>query len=261
MIKYCEIKNKIIGSGRPKICVPLVGATDEELLEQADKVLEEAGTEGVIDMVEFRGDFYEGLNDKERLSVILDRLRDKLGDIILLFTIRSECEGGGTLAFNAPSICEINAFVIKNKLADMVDVELFSGDKAVAELVGLAKENDVKIIMSNHDFKTTPDADIIVNRLRKMQDLGADIAKIAVMPENKIHVLKLLEATAAMSAEYAHIPIVVISMGKEGAISRMSGELFGSAVTFAVLGKASAPGQIPVRELADIMKAIEKYCI
>lgn len=256
-MKYCEIRNKIIGSGRPKICVPLVGTTDEEMLWQADKVLEEAGNEGIIDMVEFRGDFYEGLNDMKQLSAILGMLRDKLGDIILLFTVRSEKEGGEPLKFDTPSVREINSFVIKNKLADMVDLELFSDS---AELVGLAKENDVKVIMSNHDFETTPDTDIIVNRLGRMQALGADIAKIAVMPENKMHVIKLLEATV-MSNECTHIPIVAISMGKAGAISRMSGELFGSAISFAVIGKASAPGQIPVGELAGMIEMIEGYCV
>lgn len=259
-MRLCRIKNKIIGLNQPKVCVPLVGVNDEEILAHADRVLEESGGDGKVDMVELRGDYYESLNDKDCLTKLLGTLLDKLGDVILLFTVRSESEGGEALSFCSPSIAEINAYVIRNKLADMVDVELFSGTDSVKELIMLAKENDVKIILSNHDFNTTPDAEVIVNRLRSMQDLGADIAKIAVMPENKMHVLNLLAATSIMSDGYAEIPIVTISMGRLGAITRMCGELFGSSITFAAMGKTSAPGQIPVGELNYFLNMIGKLC-
>lgn len=260
MIRYCKIKKKIIGFDRPKICVPLVGGSDDEILGKADAICM-AAERDTIDMVEFRGDYYEALNDENKLKNLMNKLQDKFSDMIFLFTIRSEQEGGEKLNFDTPSINEINSFVIKNELADMVDVELMSGVEAVSEQVELAKEHGVKIIMSNHDFNTTPDADVIVNRLRSMQDLGADIAKIAVMPECKMHVLNLLAATAMMSDKYAEVPIVTISMGKLGAISRICGEAFGSAITFSVLDKASAPGQIPVHDLNEIMDGIGKYCV
>ena len=114
--------------------------------------------------------------------------------------------------------------------------------------------------MSNHDFQTTPDASTIVNRLRSMQDLGADVVKIAVMPENKLHVVNLLAATAMMQEAYAEVPVVSMSMGKMGAISRISGQVFGSAITFASFAEASAPGQIPVDKMDEALTLIEKYC-
>ena len=106
--------------------------------------------------------------------------------------------------------------MIEKATADMVDIELFSGAEQAEEMIGIAKEKGVKIIMSNHDFQTTPDASTIVNRLRSMQDLGADVAKIAVMPENKMHVVNLLAATAMMQEAYAEVPVVTMSMGKMG---------------------------------------------
>lgn len=260
MIRYCKIKQKTIGFERPKICVPLVGRSDKEILGQADAI-RIAAEKDTIDMVEFRADYYEALNDENHLSILLKQLQDKFRDIIFLFTIRSEQEGGEKLDFNSPGISEINSFVIRNRLADMVDVELMSGTETVAAQVKLAGKHNVKIIMSNHDFNTTPDTEVIVNRLRNMQDLGADVAKIAVMPECRMHVLNLLAAAAVMNDRYAKVPIVTISMGKNGAISRMCGELFGSAITFSVLEKASAPGQIPVHELNEMMEIIHRYCI
>lgn len=260
MIKTFQIKNKIMGEGRPKICVPLTGRTEADILSIADEILIKA-KQGNIDMVEFRADYYEDLADETKLKQILTNLLNKFRDIVFLFTIRSEKEGGEKLSFDSSKINDINMFVIKNRLADMVDVELFSGDDKVKELVEVAGENDVKIIMSNHDFKTTPPNEEIIKRLSKMQDLGADVAKIAVMPENKAQFIRLMDATREMNECYATVPIVAISMGKLGAMSRIFGEYTGSAISFGVVDKASAPGQIPVDELAMAMELVKKYCV
>lgn len=260
MIKTFNIKNICFGEGRPKICVPLTGKTTEEIFSVADKIVEKA-KEGNIDMVEFRGDFYQDLADEKKLKDTLTTLLDKFENIVLLFTIRSEKEGGERLSFSSDRINDINAFVVENKLADMVDVELFSGDDSINKIIALAKESSVKIIMSNHDFKTTPDNDTIIDRLSRMQDMGADIAKIAVMPEDKAQFIRLMDATCTMNEKYAKVPIVAISMGKLGAMSRIFGEYTGSEISFGVVDKASAPGQIPVDDLMDGMKLVQKYCI
>ena len=84
--------------------------------------------------------------------------------------------------------------------------------------------------------------------------LGADIPKIAVMPQSKKDVLTLLAATEEMASEHADRPIITISMGKDGMISRLCGEVFGSALTFGTAGKASAPGQINVDELRQVLE-------
>jgi len=86
-----------------------------------------------------------------------------------------------------------------------------------------------------------------------MQDMGADIAKIAVMPNSTTDVLTLLIATAEMFERYADRPLITISMSPRGVITRLTGELFGSAATFGSVDKTSAPGQIPVTELAALL--------
>lgn len=259
MIRYCKIKHCIIGFDRPKICVPLVGRTAEAILDQANQIMQSQRS-SAIDMVELRGDYLDFLSDYDQLDKLLKMLTTVLEDKVLLFTIRSEAEGGETLAFSSPTIADINRHVIEGHLADMVDIELFSGAEQAQELTELAKAHDVKIIMSNHDFQTTPDATTIVNRLRSMQDLGADVVKIAVMPENKLHVVNLLAATAMMQEAYAEVPVVTMSMGKMGAISRISGQVFGSAITFASFAEASAPGQIPVAQMDEALALVERYC-
>lgn len=79
--------------------------------------------------------------------------------------------------------------------------------------------------MSNHDFHKTPTAEEIVQRLRKMQELDADIPKIALMPQCKTDVLTLLSATLEMHERYADRPIITMSMAKNGVISRLAGEV------------------------------------
>lgn len=260
MMKQIEIKGRVIGQGLPKVCVPLVGKTEEEIMRQADRVCQSVN-DCEIDMVEFRGDYFDGLDDIPRLLALLQRLQEKLteSDKILLFTIRSESEGGEKLAFTTPGIHEINEAVIESAIPDMVDVELFSGAEDIQKLVTLAHQKGVYIIMSNHDFHTTPEADVMLNRLRSMQDMGADIAKIAVMPNDEMQLLRLLAVTNTMYEKYAEIPLITISMGRLGVLSRLCGQIFGSAVTFAALDQASAPGQIPVDELNTMLKWVNRH--
>ena len=86
--------------------------------------------------------------------------------------------------------------------------------------------------MSNHDFFKTPYKEEIISRLCAMQEKGADIPKIAVMPQSKKDVLTLLSATNEMAEEYATPPFFTMSMAATGVISRLAGEVFGSCLKF-----------------------------
>jgi len=78
------------------------------------------------------------------------------------------------------------------------------------------------------------------------------------MPESAEDVLTLLSATNEMFKKYADRPIVTMSMGPLGVISRMSGEIFGSSMTFGAVGQVSAPGQIPVEQLATALDILHQ---
>lgn len=67
MIRYCKIKHCIIGFDRPKICVPLVGRSAEEIIAQADQI-RQSQRSSAIDMVELRGDYLDILPDYEVLD-------------------------------------------------------------------------------------------------------------------------------------------------------------------------------------------------
>ncbi len=247
-----KVRNIEIGTGIPKICVPIVGVTKEEILKAAENIKSTKA-----DVVEWRVDWYEDIFNFEKVEETLGELREALGDIPLLFTFRTSKEGGEK-AIETKEYVELNQKAAKTGKVDLVDVEAFTGDDAVKAVVETAHECGVKVVASNHDFHKTPDQAEIVSRLRKMQELGADIPKIAVMPQNKKDVITLLAATEEMASEYADRPIITMSMAGTGVISRLCGEVFGSALTFGAAGKASAPGQMGVEDLETVLGLLHK---
>ncbi len=247
-----KVRNIEIGTGIPKIIVPIVGVTKEEILEAAKNI----STVGA-DVVEWRVDWYVDIFDFAKVKVTAKELRDVLGDTPILFTFRTSKEGGEK-AVDAEVYVELNKIAAATGYVDMVDVEVFTGDEYIKEIIESAHAYGVKVVASNHDFFKTPDKDDIVSRLCKMQELDADILKIAVMPQNKKDVLTLLAATEEMANEHADRPIITMSMGGTGVISRLCGEVFGSAMTFGAAGKASAPGQMEVEDLKTVLSLLHE---
>ena len=247
-----KVRNIEIGAGIPKICVPIVGVTREEILAAAENIKSTKA-----DVVEWRVDWYEDIFDFAKTEATMQALREVLGEMPILFTFRTSKEGGEK-AIETEAYVELNQNAAKTGLVDLVDVEAFTGDDVVKAVVETAHENGVKVIASNHDFHKTPAKEEIVSRLRKMQELGADIPKIAVMPQNKKDVLTLLAATEEMVSEYADRPIITMSMSGTGVISRLCGEVFGSALTFGAVGKVSASGQMEIEDLTTVLGLLHK---
>lgn len=247
-----QIRNLIIGEGMPKICVPLVGKTEEEILSAARRAAAE-----VPDLLEWRADWYEKCSDPEAVSELLIKLRQEIGTLPLLFTFRTRGEGGEA-ELSGEDYIALGHRAVDSGMIDLIDVELFQGDAAVEAVISRAHERNVAVILSNHDFARTPETGEIVSRLCRMQELGADIAKIAVMPQEHSDVLTLLNATDEMRRNHRDTPVITMSMGAMGAVSRLGGETFGSAVTFASVGQASAPGQIEITELRRILAILHQ---
>lgn len=247
------VRNIEIGSGMPKVCVPIVEKTREDILSTAKAI---CSTEA--DLVEWRADWYEDVSAFSEVIKTADMLRSILGETPLLFTFRSAREGGEK-ELSLESYATLLESVAKTGFVDLIDVEVFSGDDAVKNIIQTAHAHGVKVIASNHDFEGTPAREELVARLCKMQDLGADILKIAVMPQTRSDVLTLLSVTEEMSSLHTSRPVITMSMGRAGALSRLCGEVFGSAVTFASFGKVSAPGQIAIEDLKAGLLLLHKY--
>lgn len=246
------IRETAIGEGMPKICVPIVEKTRAEIIKAAEEIKTLPA-----DLVEWRADWFEQVFEAEAVFDVLQELRRILGELPLLFTFRTKKEGGEK-EIDEKYYRTLNQIVVESGLADLIDVEVFIGDDVVNDLVRTAHENGVRVIGSNHDFEKTPEKDEIIRRLCRMQEMEVDLPKIAVMPREKEDVLTLLAATEEMNRKYADRPIITMSMAGDGVISRLCGEVFGSALTFGAAGKVSAPGQIGVAELRQILTILHE---
>lgn len=249
-----SVRGVKIGEGRPKIVVPIVAVSADEILADAAAIVH-AGAE----VIEWRADFYEDVRNIHELDRTLNALRTAIGEIPLIFTIRTSAEGG-KIEISDEDYAALLTAAAQNGNADFIDVELFRCGPAIADLVSTLKSKNALTILSNHDFHATPAKDEIVSRLRRMQEVGGDVLKIAVMPQNKADVLTLLSATEEMSGSCEH-PLITMAMGGLGCISRLAGEIFGSSMTFGTVGKASAPGQIPIDGLKNCLDEIHQSYI
>lgn len=245
-----KVRNLELGAGIPAICIPNVGKTKDEIIS-----LTRQYTGMHMDLMEWRVDWYEDVEDTDKVIDVLKSVREALGDLPLLFTFRTKKEGG-VHEMDTEAYVSLNKAVAATGLADLIDVEIFTGDSIVKDMIDSIHENGTKVVASNHDFDKTPAKSDIVYRLRKMQDMNADIPKIAVMPQSKKDVLTLLCATEEMASDYADRPIITMSMAGMGSISRLSCEVFGSCLTFGSGSQASAPGQIGAKELYSVLHSV-----
>lgn len=245
-----KIGNVTLDNGMPKICVPIVGRSLDELIQECRYLQDK-----IYDVVELRIDFLKDVTSLDAVGQALVAVRQELPNGAILFTFRTKEEGGETEVPESYYF-DLITYAIKTGKVDAVDVEYFRNRTSIEKILTIAKEHGVTVIMSNHDFDKTPSFDEITGRLLGMKKLGADVAKLACMPQSAKDVLTLLSATEAVKSQYPDEPIITMSMGKLGAISRISGEIFGSALTFGSAKKASAPGQLEVTTLQQILRAL-----
>lgn len=246
-IKPVIAKHVSIGEGMPKICVSLIGKNLEEIRQEA-LAMQAAD----VDVVEWRVDFYEDVEDIEKVKSALGSIRSILPSRPLIFTFRTSREGGER-EIEEEHYFRLNEEVVSTGQVDLVDIELFMNEERIRPFIATAHQHDVHVIVSNHDFQQTPPKEELLSRMHRALELGADIPKISMMPQKTSDVLTLLDATCSMHEQTDH-PIIAISMSGQGMVTRITGELFGSALTFGSLRNESAPGQVPVQDLRQTLK-------
>ncbi len=249
-MKPVIIKNTAIGAGMPKICVPVVEPYPADIFRAVKEIAASSA-----DMIEWRADHFVSHTDETELLNMLAEVYPACGEKPLLFTLRSADEGGYCEADNETYLDLLQA-VIRSGNTDLIDVEMAKGEEICRQLLKNAHVHSLPVLMSKHHFKETPLDELLTAEAATMKNLGADICKIAVMPADREDVVRLLLVTEQLSRDFSDIPIVTVSMSGMGLISRISGEISGSAITFAAMQKASAPGQIGLDEMQDLLKKV-----
>jgi len=199
------------------------------------------------DIIELRLDYLSDFSGLEKLRTIR---KEKI------VTCMPSWEGG---KFEGR---ERERFEILNKameFAEFITIELRAKKKYREDLIERAKEIGVKVIIAYHDFDSTPERKEIMRILDGERDSRADIAKVAFMANDYKDVLDLMQVLVDKVNGGFGIPIIALSMGKLGRISRVLAPLLGSYLTFASVekGRESAEGQLTVNELRKILKILD----
>jgi len=245
---------KLIGEGdQPLVCTPVVAKTRNLILTEVNNILEKKP-----DIIEWRADFFDEINDTNEVLSLAGQIADKTGDTPTIFTLRSSSEGGNHIpGFSQEDAFKLIAAVSKHTDMEYVDYELSNPPEQIEKLREITAANGTKIIASFHDFTLTPDKETLFKKLVEAKQYSADVAKIAVMPNSLDDVLTLLGVTLD-AKNTIDIPVITVSMGACGVATRLLGGMFGSAVTFAVGHESSAPGQIPIDELKTVLEVVHK---
>jgi 3-dehydroquinate dehydratase-1 len=154
-------------------------------------------------------------------------------------------------------VVRLYASVCESRCVDLVDFEMSNPVDHVRHVRDVSRKCEIQMVMSYHNFRDTPALDTLVERFAQAQELGADVAKVAVMPNDVEDVLRLLSATL-QSSRRLKIPLISMTMDRWGTLTRLVGCVFGSAVTFAVGERSSAPGQVPIEDLEKALSIMRK---
>ncbi|HXR56467.1 MAG TPA: type I 3-dehydroquinate dehydratase [Casimicrobiaceae bacterium] len=247
------VRGEAIAGGRvPAICTPLVGRTADAILAELATVLRKSP-----DVIEWRVDHFAGIADTGAVIDVARRIKLQAPRTPLVFTRRSEREGGARTSLADDPPIGLYEAVCAARCIDLVDWEIANGPASMARVRDVARAHDVALIASYHDFRTTPERSVIIATFAEAARDGADVAKVAVMPNDAGDVLTLLDATWEAHRSLA-IPLISMAMGPLGALTRIAGAAFGSALTFAVGAASSAPGQLAIDDLRATLDILRR---
>ena len=251
-IKALDARGRKLGGETPLLCTPLVGRTRKRVLAEAASVLRQKP-----DIIEWRVDFFDAIGDTKAVVETARELRSVVGKHPVIFTRRAEKEGGEPIAIGDEEVVELYTAVAAARLVDFIDFEMDNDPEHLRRVRECTRRHEIRLILSYHNVSYTPGQDYLVGRFLEAERLGADVAMVQVMPRNRADVLQLLAATAEAD-DKTRIPLISISLGPLGSVTRMVGGLFGSWLSFAVGESASAPGQIPIGDLVTVFDIIRR---
>ncbi len=230
-------KNNPLLPAKPSITAVIVRRIEKRTVKKA--------LDAGADMLELRVDTFDERTPESLLRAV-KRLReyDGCGKVPLLLTCRARAEGG------------VHAMTLKEKrlvfqalmpFVSYIDIELVSA-AGFKGIILQAKKAGVGMIISYHNFKSTPGAARLLGIIKKGRAAGGDIIKIAATANSRNEILRLTALLIGNS------DLIIIAMGPQGKATRVFFPLLGSLITYASVTKGSAPGQMPVAELVRAFK-------
>jgi len=250
--KVIDIRGRLLGGPKPLICCSLMGRSAERIAVEARNTLAKGA-----DVLEWRIDLFDGIGDVQAVLQTARGLRAAIGDTPLIFTRRPVADAGQPIAIDDNAVLRLYDKVAAAGLVDILEFELHGTPSHVRRAREIASRHGAQLMLSYHNHESTPDAGELVDLFEEGERQMADVVKIAVTPRVRDDVLNLLIATARADASLG-IPVISMSMGALGAITRMVGNAFGSAMAFAVGETRSAPGQLPLADLKAVFEVLQR---
>ncbi|MFZ9708781.1 MAG: type I 3-dehydroquinate dehydratase [Steroidobacteraceae bacterium] len=232
-----------IGTGVQPAIVASIQASSPQAVRDAAAELGRAG----VDLIEWRIDSFSMAHDVSAVLEVMAQEELAMAGAPVLCTFRSAAEGGASDASSETILAVLRALADQG-IADILDVELRYPATETAALITAAHRHGIPVMLSQHDFESTPSLEKLVATFVVGRQRGGDVVKVAVMPQTPDDVDRLLEATRRASEGGRHA-VVGIAMGELGARSRIEGGEHGSVLTFAAGRRSSAPGQWPIATL------------
>lgn len=245
-------RNVILRPGRPKVAVPLVSSKPLDIVTECEMYKSLP-----CDIIEWRADYFlseieeidKYLSDKYGyldIAKILDDINYIADEKPIIFTIRSKSQGGN-ISVSKEQLESLYSLAAETHLVDFIDIELVDedgniDDEWIRRQIEIANNHGVMVILSHHDFNAMPKPTELVEIVKKMYALGADICKVAAMVHDKSEAENLLKTTAYLTKNNIG-PIIMLGMGEAGTVTRVAGGKYGSCITFAAGKGLSAPGQ------------------
>lgn len=140
--------------------------------------------------------------------------------------------------------------------ADYIDIPLKMPKQLCEKIIKGSRKQEAgsrsKIIFSYHHFKKTPPIKELRKKADEMVKRGADIVKLAVMGKTLKDCVEMI--FLAKELQKKGIDHILITMGKEGVLTRLITPQLGGTMMFAPLKKTAttAPGQLTVKELKQL---------
>jgi len=195
------------------------------------------------DLFELRLDHLRGMIDQ------LERKMSILSSPVII-TARDPREGGANNLSQKERHDLLLRFLPRAKY---VDVELRSA-RAFKSLLAHARKQNVRRILSLHDFKSTPSARTLRAKASLAKMHGADIFKIATRTDTPAQLTRLIDFVTDKGVDF---PVSAMGIGKLGALSRVILAQLGSVLIYTSMGRPNVEGQLSIRQSPSALSALK----
>lgn len=250
-MKPLKLKKLHLGMGVPKICVSITESDPLAIVAFAGQILTTSA-----DIVEWRLDYFDEINDSEKIRETANLLHNILGDLPLIVSLRNPSEGGHQTVSDA-AYQQLISQLITSHTANAVEINWSRPAPIRQQLANLARVNQVLTLGSYYSIQNTPDYDHLVQILTHLVREQTNFLKLTTMPQNDQDVLNLMSANLTVS-EKIDQPISTIALGPKGTATRIAGHTFHSVMTYADLKRSSVPGHLSVEETRQFLNAMDE---